>query len=125
MSEPWKDFERRTAAHARDAGFTAWERRLRGGSHQDLLDLDGCLPDGWLVGCKSVRRGVTVGTRLSQAMDQCHAAMHNLQHYRINPEGVIPVQVLQRPGRGIGQAYVVTEYDWFLELALQRRRWEQ
>lgn len=125
MSEPWKEYERSVVRYGQEKGFPAWERRLRGGSKHDLLDLDGTIPDGWMIGCKSVHRGVTIGRRLSEAMDQCHRAIDALDHYRISPEGIIPVQILQRPGSPIGAHYVVTEFDWFLQLAIQRQKWEK
>lgn len=125
MSEPWKDYERRIVRYGQENGFPAWERRLRGGAKNDLLDLDGTIPDGWMIGCKSVHRGVAVGRRLSEAMDQCHRAITALDHFRIDPEGVIPVQVLMRPGAATGAHYVVTELDWFLQLAKMRQLWEK
>lgn len=134
MSEAWKDWERRVVAHAQARGLP-WERRLRLGDNHDLLDVDGCLPMGWLVGAKSIRRGVTVAQKISEGMDQCDRALINIGrpydkygrtgHVLVDSGGIIPVQVMQRSGFPPGKAYVVTEYDYFLDLAVMRREWSE
>lgn len=133
MSEAWKVWERTVVAHAQARGLP-WERRLRLGDNHDLLDLDGCLPDGWLIGAKSIRRGVTAAQKISEAMDQADRALINIGrpyeknghgYYLVDSGGIIPVQVMQRSGYPPGKAYVVTEYDYFLDLAVERREWRQ
>jgi hypothetical protein len=132
MSDSWKDWERKVAAQARRRGLP-WERRLRLGDNHDLLDMDGCLPGGWLVGCKGISRGVTFGLKISAAMDQCDRALVNLArpavkdghgHLVVDSGGIVPVQVMQRSGYPVGKAYVVTEYDYFLDLAVEREKWK-
>jgi hypothetical protein len=119
-------FERIIADYCHDKGMP-WDRApLRGGN--DLLDIAGCLPMGWLIGCKSIQRGVPMSERLFAAMDQCHSASANLAalaaagRIHLPPQEVIPVQVLRRAGAATGRSYVVTELDWFLELARQRAK---
>lgn len=133
MSESWKVWERTVVAHAQERGLP-WERRLRLGDNHDLLDVDGCLPGGWLVGCKSIRRGVAFGAKISEAMDQADRALVNIGRphtrdghgrLRVDAGGIVPVQVMQRAGFPPGKAYVVTEYDYFLDLAVQRRDWSR
>lgn len=131
MSESWKVWERTVAAHAQERGLP-WDRRLRLGDNHDLLDLDGCLPMGWLVGAKSIKRGVPFGQKISDAMDQCDRALINIGRpasrdgqgrVHVEAGGIIPVQVMQRSGYPAGKAYVVLEYDYFLDLAVMRREW--
>lgn len=133
MSEAWKVWERSIAQHAQARGLP-WERRLRLGDNHDLLDLDGCLPGGWLIGAKSIRRGVAFGQKISEAMDQCDRALVNIgrPHQRnghgyvlVDSGGIIPVQVMQRSGYPVGKAYAVTEYDYFLDLAVMRQEWDR
>ncbi|HEY6275769.1 MAG TPA: hypothetical protein VIX86_05515 [Streptosporangiaceae bacterium] len=119
MSEGWKDWERRVAQHARDKGLP-WDRRLRLGDNHDLLDIDGCLPMGHLVGCKSVRRGSSVGARLFDGMDQAQRAKKNAHTmYGVQADELIGWQILQRTGYPAGRAYAVTEYDDMLALVLE------
>jgi hypothetical protein len=107
-----------------------WDRApLRG--TRDLLDIQGCLPAGFLVGCKAIRRGTSFGQKISEAMDQCDRALINLgkEHAKVNGRlhvtsgGIVPVQVMQRSGYPPGKAYVVTELDYFLDLAVRRQKW--
>lgn len=119
-------WERIVADYCTENGLP-WDRApLRGAN--DLLDLAGCLPMGWLVGCKSIQRHVPMSERMWAAMDQCHTAAENLHSLAdagklaLPPREVIPVQVMRRAGAPTGRAYVVTELDWFLELARQRAR---
>jgi hypothetical protein len=119
-------YERIIADYCTEHGLP-WDRAsLRGGN--DLLDLAGCLPMGWLVGCKSIKRGVPMSERLFSAMDQCHAAKDSLARLAaagklaLPDREVIPVQVMRRAGAPTGRSYVVTELDWFLNLAQQRAR---
>ena len=117
-----REWENKVIDHAAEHGYD-WQRPRRRG-RRDLLDVNGCIEDGWLIGCKAVQRGVPMTKKLWAAMDQCHRAMGYLPR-NINAEQVIPLQVIQRPGVGVGQAYAVTEYDWFLRLADMRRKgWE-
>jgi hypothetical protein len=125
----WKVWERRVVARAQERGLP-WDRRLRLGDNHDLLDVDGCLPDGWLIGAKSISRTATFGTKISEAMDQCDQALVNIgRPYETDGKGrrlvdcggIVPVQVMQRAGYPTGKAYVVTEYDYFLDLAVERR----
>jgi hypothetical protein len=44
-------------------------------------------------------------------------------HLVVASEGVVPVQVMQRSGYPPGKAYVVTELDYFLDLAVRRQKW--
>lgn len=128
MSNPPKErgtaWERRVVDHAQAAGL-AWERApLRGTA--DLLDVQGCLPDGWLVGCKAISRRGNLADRMSAGMEEARAARARLP--RIFPgleDGVVPVQVMQRQGYPVGRAYVVMEYDPFLDLVAERRKWRQ
>lgn len=130
MSDAWKDYERAVADYAAARGLP-WERRLMAGRRDDLLDLDGTLPMGWLVGCKHMARatGQERTGRFAEAMAQCHRAMDVLAKRPGAEDGVIPVQVMQRksePGRRrtIGASYVVTELDWFLDLVELRAKLE-
>lgn len=118
-------WERIVADYAARRGFP-WDRApLRG--TRDLLDIQGCVLDGWLIGCKSLQRGKTLGIRLSEAMNEAQKAKRNLNGLLPARRGlaadVIPVQVLQRTGHLPGRAYVVMEYDDFLRLAEMRRDW--
>lgn len=123
-------WERTVADYAAAKGLP-WDRApLRG--TRDLLDLQGCLPAGFLVGCKAIRRGTSFGEKISAAMDQCDRALINLGkpstrdghgHTLVECEGVVPVQVMQRSGFPPGKAYVVTELDYFLDLAIRRAKW--
>jgi len=117
-------WERRVADYAHARGFP-WDRAPLRGS-RDLLDIQGCLPDGWLIGTKNLSPE-TLQARLSSAMDQCRKAMANLD--AITPPhwlevDVIPVQVVQRRNHRTGRAYVVLEFDDFLRLAELRREWD-
>jgi hypothetical protein len=139
VSDAWKSYEREVAEHARlRPGLQNWQRRLRTGDNADLLDLDGPLPLGWMVGCKSVQQktrikpcqrcghsDANIGTRLWQAMDQSDQAMTNLAKILgAHPDGVFPFQVLRRTGRPIGEHYAVTTYDRFLDLVELRAKLE-
>lgn len=124
-------WERIVADYARDVYGLPWDRApLRG--TRDLLDLQGCLPAGFLVGCKGIRRGTSFGLKISEAMDQCDRALINLGrpagrsgqgHVLVDCGGIVPVQVMQRSGYPAGKAYVVTELDYFLDLAVRRQKW--
>jgi len=115
-------WERRIADYAAERGLP-WDRApLRGVN--DLLDLSGTLPDGWLVGGKGITRKGNLADRMSDAMNQCRTAMANLRRIYPGAAGdVIPVQIIQRQGFPTGRAYAVMEYDEFLSLVLQRREW--
>jgi hypothetical protein len=125
------NWERLVADYAHDVYGLPWDRApLRG--TRDLLDLQGCLPAGFLVGCKAIRRGSTFGTKISEAMDQCDRALINLGRpagkdgngrLHVDSGGIIPVQVMQRSGYPTGKAYVVTELDYFMDLAVRRLKW--
>jgi hypothetical protein len=120
-------WERLAVDHAAARGLP-WDRApLRGA--RDLLDTQGCLPAGLLVGYKAIHRGVSFGQKISAAMDQCDRALVNLHrpftrdghgHLIIDAGGIIPVQVMQRSGYPVGKAYVVTQLDYFLDYALER-----
>lgn len=124
MGDAWKDWERAIAAEARIRGLP-WERRLRGGDHADMLDIDGPLPDGWLIGGKAIGRTVDMGDRMSSAMAQCDRAMTHLaaRYGESLASGVIPVQVIKRQGKPAGRAYAVMEYRYLLDLVVERRKW--
>lgn len=115
-------WERRVVDYAQAQGLP-WERApLRG--TQDLLDVQGCLPDGWLVGCKAISRKGDLGNRLSTAMNEADAArLRALDKYPGLAGELIPVQVVQRQAKPVGMAYVVLEYDEFLALVVERRKW--
>jgi hypothetical protein len=125
-------WERTVADYARDAWGLPWDRAPLRGS-RDLLDIQGCLPAGFLVGCKAIRRGTSFGQKISEAMDQCDRALINLgrpvrplegtAYAAVDCGGVVPVQVMQRSGYPPGKAYVVTELDYFLDLAVRRQKW--
>jgi hypothetical protein len=125
------NWERVVADYARDVWGLPWERApLRG--NRDLLDIQGCLPAGFLVGCKSIRRGSSFGVKISEAMDQCDRALVNLGRpagrdgngrLHVDSGGIVPVQVMQRSGYPAGKSYVVTELDYFLDLAVRRSKW--
>ena len=127
MSNPPKErgtaWERRVVDHAKAAGLP-WERApLRGTA--DLLDVQGCLPDGWLIGCKAISRRGNLADRLSAGMNEGRAAVERLPRLFGQPaDGVIPVQIVQRQGFPVGRAYVVMEYDEFLGLVTARREWK-
>lgn len=124
-------WERTAIDYAVSTRGLPWDRApLRG--NRDLLDTQGCLPDGWLVGYKAIHRGVRMDGKLNTAMEQCDRALLNLRrpaardgrgHLAVDCGGIIPVQVMQRSGYPAGKAYVVTEYDYFLDLAVMRRDW--
>ncbi len=124
-------WERIVADYARDIYALPWDRAPLRGS-RDLLDIQGCLPAGFLVGCKGIRRGSSFGAKISEAMDQCDRALLNLGRpagkdgngrLHIDCGGIIPVQVMQRAKYPAGKAYVVTELDYFLDLAVRRQKW--
>lgn len=101
----------------------AWDRApLRG--KRDLLDITGSLPQGLLVGCKAVENGKWLGQRMSQAMEQGNHALANLAETKGDAiaDGVVPVQLLQRPGYPVERAYAVTEYRYLLDIAKERGR---
>jgi hypothetical protein len=111
-------WERRGVDYAQAKGLP-WERApLRGTA--DLLDVQGCLPAGWLIGFKAKRPKTTEknADRLSEAMNEARKAWLRL------PEDarreVIPVQIVQRPQYPVGRAFAVMEYDDFLSLVLER-----
>lgn len=155
-------WERTVADYAASPQFgLPWDRApLRG--TRDLLDLQGCLPAGFLVGCKAIRRfksfeqfaeefaekhlaypsqqesyaagqkSATFGAKISEAMDQCDRALVNIGRpssrdgngrLLVDCGGIVPVQVMQRSGFPVGKAYVVTELDYFLDLAVRRQKW--
>jgi len=116
-------WERRVADYAHARGFP-WDRAPLRGS-RDLLDIQGCLPDGWLIGTKNLSPE-TLQARLSDAMNQCRRAVDNLLVLYPPPmqQDVIPVQVVQRRNHRTGRAYVVLEFDDFLRLAEMRRDWD-
>ena len=123
MSEAWKEWERDIAREARKYGLP-WERRLRGGDPDDMLDIDGPLPDGWLIGGKHLTRTGNLSDRMSAAMLQCDRAMVNLaKRYPGHHSGVVPVQIIKRQGYTVDKAYAVMQYDRFLGLVLARREW--
>ena len=117
-------WERRVADHAAAAGLP-WDRApLRGSS--DLLDIVGCLPDGWLIGCKAISRRGNLADRMSKAMDEGRAALANAARlYPGRTSDVIPVQIVQRQGFATGRAYAVMEYDEFLRLVQMRHKWAE
>jgi hypothetical protein len=125
-------WERKVADYAHEIYGLPWDRApLRG--TRDRLDIAGTLDDGWLIGCKAIHRGVQFGTRVSEAMDQCDRALVNVgrpaeerQHagarFLVVDSGrIVPVQVMQRSGYPVGKAYVVTQLDYLLRLAVLRR----
>ena len=113
-------WERRVADHAAAAGLP-WDRAPLRGSN-DLLDIAGSLPDGFLVGCKAISRKGNLADRLSAAMEQGRQALANLDRlYPGHSGGVIPVQIVQRQAYPVGRAYWVMEYDDGLRL-VQRLR---
>lgn len=111
------DFERRVADYAAAAGLS-WDRAPARGS-RDLLDIEGALPMGWMVGCKSLARGVPIARRIGEAIAELPGKLDNaarhLEHTAALGTGirvvdeVIPVQVMQQTGKRIGQSFVVTE----------------
>lgn len=126
-------WERLVADYAQEVWDLPWERAPLRGS-RDLLDIQGCLPTGFLVGCKAITRkgAASFGAKISEAMDQCDRALLNLGHpserdgngrVRVASQGIIPVQVMQRSGYPPGKSYVVTELDYFLDLAARRQKW--
>lgn len=125
-------WERKVADYSHDEYGLPWDRApLRGA--RDRLDISGCLDDGWLVGCKAIRRGTDFGKRISEAMTQCDNALVNIGKPSVTRQGivyvdsgrVVPVQVMQRSGFPVGKAYVVTQLDYFLRLAVLRRESEK
>lgn len=114
------EFERRVADHAAARGLP-WDRAPLRGS-RDLLDIEGCLPMGWLVGCKSLSRGVPVAKRLSEAMTELPGKLENAARVirqaardevsTLAAGEIIPVQVVQQTGKSIGQSFTVTELGY-------------
>jgi hypothetical protein len=102
-----------------------WERAVQRGN-RDLLDFTGCLPMGWLIGAKALRRksGETPADKLNDAMLQCRRAVDNLEARGMPAEDVVPVQIIQRPGYETAQHYVVMEARDFLKLVAERRELE-
>lgn len=115
------EYERDVAKYARSHGFPEWERRRGQGPGRDLLDLTGMLGDGWIIGCKSLERGVDAGRRLNSAVTQNRLAIATLAERGTPTTGIIPVQILLRRSWPIGDSYAVTTYDKILELAAERR----
>jgi hypothetical protein len=125
-------WERKVADYAHDNYRLPWHKApLRG--TRDLLDIAGCLDMGWLVGCKSIHRGVPFGTRISEAMAQADKALVNAgcgatshrgagtgEYLIVDSGRIVPVQVMQRSGYPVGKAYVVTQYEYFLRLVAER-----
>jgi hypothetical protein len=121
-------YERAVADYCHDEYGFPWDKApLRG--RRDRLDITGCLDYGWLIGCKAIHRGVNFGTRVSEAMTQCDAALVNVgrpaEHGRggflvVDSGRIVPVQVMQRSGYPIGKHYVVTQLDYLLRLATER-----
>lgn len=125
-------WERTAVDYAAAAGLP-WDRASLKGT-RDTLDTAGCLPGGWLVGYKGIRRGTEFGQKISEAMDQCDRALVNIGRpwtkdgngrLLVDCGGIIPVQVMQRSGFPPGKAYVVTELDYFLDLAVRRMKWRE
>lgn len=119
-------YERLVADYCAEQGLP-WDRApLRG--TRDLLDLQGPQQAGFLVGCKAITRGTAFGQRISEAMDQCDQALVNFGrpatrgrgYLVVDHGGIVPVQVMQRPGYPPGKHYVVTQLDYFLGLAIER-----
>jgi hypothetical protein len=125
-------WERTVADYARDAWGLPWDRAPLRGS-RDLLDIQGCLPAGFLVGCKAIRKGTSFGQKISEAMDQCDRALMNIGcqgtkqangHFVIvDCGGIVPVQIMQRSGYPVGKSYAVTETDYLLDLVVRRQKW--
>ena len=126
-------WERKIADYAHDRHKLPWDKGSTRG-RKDLLDITGCLDMGWLIGGKAIHQGVSFGTRVSEAMAQCDRALVNAGrpatehraargggHYLVVDNGrIVPVQVMQRSGFPVGKAYVVTQYDYFLSLVVER-----
>lgn len=120
-------YERLIADYCAAQGLP-WDRApLRG--TRDLLDLQGPQFSGFLVGCKAITRGTAFGQRISEAMDQCDQALVNYGrpahpnghgYLIVESGGIVPVQIMQRPGYPPGKHYVVTQLDYFLGLAAER-----
>lgn len=115
-----RHWETTIVEHAQARGLP-WDRAPKHRDY-DLLDVAGCWGDGWLIGAKSVQPGSTGGEKLWAAMDQCHRAMSNLKTKGFDIQGITPFQIVRRPGAPAGRSYAVTEYDWLLDLATERRR---
>lgn len=102
-------WERRVADHFADAGLAYDRAPLRG--RRDRLDIAGSLGDGFLIGAKAKTRRRVTGDqdRLSEAMREAADAIAKLP-YTARSE-TIGVQILQRPGYGVGKAYAVMTVD--------------
>lgn len=121
-------YERAVADYCHEVYGFPWDKApLRG--RRDRLDITGCLDYGWLIGCKAIHRGVSFGTRISEAMSQCDTALVNVgrpaepdrRGFLVVDSGrIVPVQVMQRSGYPTGKHYVVTQLDYFLRLARER-----
>ncbi len=140
MSNPPKErgsaWERRVVDRAQEAGLP-WDRApLRGSA--DLLDVQGCQAGGFLIGCKAISRSGSLADKLGPAMVQGRRAAENWMRLHaaagraapqwsgiaeeirgLGPGEVVPVQIIQRSGYPVGQAYAVMEYDAFLRLAVE------
>jgi hypothetical protein len=121
-------WERAVADYAAEAYGFPWDKGPQR-ARRDRLDITGCLPYGWLIGCKAIHRGIVIGQRLSEAMDQADQALINVGRPAIRDRRgfllvdngpIVPFQILQRSGYPIGKAYAVTEFDYFLRLAVER-----
>ncbi len=113
-------FEVVCVTRAQERGLP-WDRApLRGTA--DLLDMQGCQPAGFLVGCKAITRPAHPDGKLGPAMKEARAAANRWEKMTGSP--IIPVQIIQRATqrsqpRNPGQAYAVMEYDDFLTLVLE------
>jgi hypothetical protein len=131
-------WERKVADYAHETYGLPWDKAPTRG-RRDLLDITGCLDFGWLIGCKAIHRGISFGTRVSEAMTQCDRALVNAgrpaqtrtipgraadtpdRDFLVVDNGrIVPVQVMMRSGFPVGKAYVVTQYDYFLGLVAER-----
>lgn len=123
-------WERTVADYCNDPYGFPWDKAPPRG-RRDRLDITGCLDYGWLIGCKAIHKGISFGTRISEAMAQCDAALVNVgRPAQPDPQGrgflvvdagrIVPFQVMQRSGYPVGKAYAVTQLDYILNLARER-----
>lgn len=105
-------YERKVASYAQSRGLP-WDRAPLRGS-RDQLDITGAAPIGLLVGCKGIRRGVDMRSRLAEAADQSARAKANYLAGEGAPgyrPDIAAVQILQRSGAPIGDHYAVMTVD--------------
>jgi hypothetical protein len=120
----------RKVVEAATADGLDWDRgALRGTA--DLLDIQGGLRDGWLIGVKALtrkskaddeKRTANLANRMSEGAAQCKRAMVNLRKLRADfADGVYPLQIVQKQGRPVLDWYAVFDVRAYFDLVHELR----